>query len=147
MWPSGREHGVPQKRSMVQIPIVAVTSRQGTSSWPSFSEKMGIYSYWSLVCLSTNIMLCKQTGTSNNGSVMAIFYIRALISIQEVLAVNCCHCSCAIVAGNFSRVSDWVQLHPSNIPTRPYALMSWHRHVGGTSHCFVRACDLQLAHF
>ena len=31
--------------------------------------------------------------------------------------------------------------------TCPYALTSLRHHVGGTSHCFVHACDLRLAHF
>ena len=34
-----------------------------------------------------------------------------------------------------------------SIHDRPYALTSSRRHVGRTSHGFVRACDLQLAHF
>ena len=34
-----------------------------------------------------------------------------------------------------------------SIINRAYALTSSHRQVGGSSHCFVRACDLRLAHF
>ena len=33
------------------------------------------------------------------------------------------------------------------LPYRPYALTSSRHHVGGTSHCFVCACGLRLAHF
>ena len=74
-------------------------------------------------------------------------------SLSDTQANHCTLCVanrhvCICLYGVYGPLRYPDSLHRDQcVSDRPYALTSSCRHVGGTIHCFVRACDLRLAHF